>query len=234
MKEATSSTSPETPYARWIFVIARLLRNKNVCLELFSPSSWSAQRVAVCGTIARTQGRPSNWINEERQLTLALIISEPALPWDYQRLLRPSPSGHRIRLRIQTPPSANPISPAVWLCFLAAVRQHHDSCDQRAPRGPVQNLCRQRCAGRAAGGESSCCLWSLLLVSAGIRRCACCGFARVPSGSTVLGQVYCPSAFNMPQVFTARILTAFCARAFYTMLQMSPLSPAQTFRLLWI
>ncbi|PKU41183.1 hypothetical protein llap_8512 [Limosa lapponica baueri] len=61
-----------------------------------------------------------------------------------------------------------------------------------------------------------------------------CGFAELPSGSTVLDQVYCPQAFNMPQVFTARILTAFCARAFYMMRQMSPLSPAQTFRLLWI
>lgn len=40
--------------------------------------------------------------------------------------------------------------------------------------------------------------------------------------------------FNKPQVFTARIPIAFCARAFYGKLHMSPLSPAQTFRLLWI
>lgn len=111
MKEATRSTSPEASHLRWIFVIARFLRNKNVCLELFSPSSWSASRVAVSSSIARAKGRPSNWIKEEQQLTVALLISESALPWDCQCLLTPSLSGHQVRLKIQTPPPANPIPP---------------------------------------------------------------------------------------------------------------------------
>lgn len=125
----------------------------------------------------------------------------------------------------------HPSSQCLCPCFLAAVKQH---LDQRVSCGPVQSLCRQWCAGRAASGESSRCLWSFLLVFAVIRGCAHCRFAEVPSGSTVLGQVYCPWAFNMHQVFTAKILTAFCARAFYMMLQMSLLSLTQTFRLLWI
>lgn len=111
MKEPTSSVSPEVPHLRWIFVIVRFLRNKNVCLGLFAPSSWSAQRVAVCGSIARAQPRPSNWVNEEWQLTPALLISEPVLPWDCQHLLWPSLSGHQRRLKIQTPPLGNPIRP---------------------------------------------------------------------------------------------------------------------------
>lgn len=102
---------------------------------------------------------------------------------------------------------------------------------QRALQGWARRLHKQRCAGRAAGVDSSHCFPSPPLTSTKNQHC---GFAWVPSGSPVLGQVYCFWAFNMPQVFTARIPTAFCARAFYGKLQRSPLSPTQTFRLLWI
>jgi len=115
--------------------------------------------------------------------------------------------GHQMRQKIQPPISPN------------------------ALQGWARRLHKQRCAGRAAGGDSSHCFPSPPLTSTEIQHC---GFVWVPSGSPVLGQVYCFWAFNMPQVFTARIPTAFCARAFYGKLQRSPLSPTQTFRLLWI
>lgn len=116
------------------------------------------------------------------------------------------------------------------LCFLAAVRQHHDHHDQR----PLCGQCKA-CAGsdvqagqqvgkdHIASVPSARVCWVLC--------CTCCRFALWLHSA---GQVRCPWAFNIPWAFTARILTGFCARAFYVMLQMSPLSPAQTFRLLSI
>lgn len=133
--------------------------------------------------MARAQGRPSKWINEEWQLTLALHISEPALPWDCQCLHRPSLSGHQMRLNMQTLPSQKPILPhSEYDCFLAAVMQHHDSHDQRAPCGLAQSQCRQQCAGRAAGWDNSLSLWSLLLVPTGIwcARACTAGFLKCP------------------------------------------------------
>lgn len=116
-------------------------------------------------------------------------------------------------------------------CFLAAVRQHHDNHDQR-------HHCSQHkaCAGSdvQAGqqvGKTPPAFDPFCMCLLGFDAAHAAG---LPSGSTVLGQIYCPWTFNMPWVFAARILTAFCAKAFYVMLQMSPLSPAQTSRLLSI
>lgn len=117
------------------------------------------------------------------------------------------------------------------LCFLAAVRQHHDNCDQRPHCGQCKacvgsDVQAGQQVGKAHGALDPFCTCLLGFGAAHA--------AGLPSGSTVLGQVCCPWAFNMPWAFTARILAGFCARAFYVMLQMSYLSPAQTFWLLSI
>lgn len=116
-----------------------------------------------------------------------------------------------------------------WVCPCspAAVMQHHDS------DGPVHSLCKQRCAGRTAGGESSCCLWSLPLVSLGFDAAHAAALLKCPLApqywvrSIVLRLSTCPKC-SQPGSWQ------LCARAFYMMPQMSPLSPNQTFRLLWI
>lgn len=82
-----------------------------------------------------------------------------------------------MRLKIQTPPSANPVPHCTENVCACLLLLGSTIAVTRDPRWSMQSLCRQWCAGRAAGGESSRCLWSFLYVSVGIWCCTCCRFA---------------------------------------------------------
>lgn len=129
-------------------------------------------------------GRPSNWTDEEWQVTLAHFLACPPMrliafiqiisQWPADETQKPNSS-------ICKP---CPTLHQECLGLLAAVRQDHGNHDQ----SPHCSQCKA-CAGRAADGESSHCLWSLLHVSTGFGAAHAAG---LPSGSTVLGQICCP------------------------------------------
>lgn len=176
MKEETSSTSLEVPHLRWILVIERLLKNKNVCCKLFSPISWSAWRLAVCGNLVKAQGDLElNWWRMTANFSPAHFLVCPSMGLiAFTQIISqwPAEETHNTNSSICKP---HPMLHWQCLRFLAAVRQHIIIMT-RDPTMAMQSH-RQWCAVRAAGRQSSHCLLSLLLVSAGIWCCTCCRFA---------------------------------------------------------